>query len=350
MSVGMTAKAASLFFSANFQYNMFRSKIIGTGSYVPDKIVTNFDLEMMVDTSDAWIRERTGIKERRIAHDDVPVSHLAFGAAERALKDAMVDPMDIDLIVLGTVTPDMPMPSTACIVQHKLGAYKAVAFDVAAACSGFLYALAIGDQFIRSGMYKKVLVIGADMFSKVVDWTNRDTCILFSDGAGAMLLQATDEHDEEHVVKSVHLFSDGSQGDKLYIPGGGSLNPSSHDTLHQGMHYVHMKGNELFKLAVKAMVDASHVALEHNGLTVNDVSLVVPHQANIRIMEAIAKKLRLPMEKVMVTIDYYGNSSAATVPTAFDKARHVGKIQDGDTVLAVAFGAGLTWASTLIKW
>ncbi len=328
---------------------MFRSKIIGTGAYVPEKIVTNFDLEMMVDTSDEWIRERTGIKERRIA-EDVPVSHLAFGAAERALKDAMVDPLEIDLIVLGTVTPDMPMPSTACIVQHKLGAHNAVAFDVAAACSGFLYALAIGDQFIRSGMYKNVLVIGADMFSKVVDWTNRDTCVLFSDGAGAMLLQATDEQDEERVVKSIHLFSDGRQSDKLYIPGGGSLNPASHDTLHEGMHYVRMKGNELFKLAVKAMVDASHVALEHNGLTVKDLDLVVPHQANIRIMEAIAKKLNLPMEKVMVTIDYYGNSSAATVPTAFDKARRVGKIQEGSTVLAVAFGAGLTWASTLIKW
>ena len=184
----MTVKAAFLDLSANFHYDMFRSKIIGTGSYLPDKVVTNFDLEQMVDTSDEWIRERTGIKERRIAHDDVPVSHLAFGAAERALKDAMLDPMELDLIVLGTVTPDMPMPSTACIVQHKLGAYKAVAFDVAAACSGFLYALAVGDQFIRSGMYKKVLVIGADMFSKVVDWTNRDTCILFSDGAGAMVL------------------------------------------------------------------------------------------------------------------------------------------------------------------
>lgn len=329
---------------------MFRSKIIGTGAYVPDKVVTNFDLETMVDTSDKWIRERTGIKERRIAHEDMPVSHLAFGAAERALKDAMVDPLDIDLIVLGTVTPDMPMPSTACIVQHKLGAYNAVAFDVSAACSGFLYALTIGDNFIRSGTYKKVLVIGADMFSKVVDWTNRETCILFSDGAGAMLLEATDREDERRVVKSTHLFSDGRQGDTLYIPGGGSLNPASHDTLHQGMHYVRMRGNELFKLAVKAMVDASKVALEHNNLRVDDLDLVIPHQANIRIMEAIAKKLKVPMDKVMVTIDYYGNSSAATVPTAFDKAVRTGKIMEGNTVLAVAFGAGLTWGSTLIQW
>lgn len=330
--------------------DMFRSKIIGTGAYVPERIVTNSDLEAIVDTSDTWIRERTGIKERRIAHESVPVSHLAFGAAERALKDGMVDPLEVDLIVLGTVTPDMPMPSTACIVQHKLGAVNAVAFDVSAACSGFLYALSIGDQFIRSGMFKKVLVIGADMFSKVVDWTNRDTCILFSDGAGAMLLQATDSEDEERVVKSTHLFSDGREGDKLYIPGGGSLNPASHDTLHEGMHYVRMRGNELFKIAVKAMVDASKVALEHNNLTVKDLDLVVPHQANIRIMEAIAKKLRFPMEKVMVTIDYYGNSSAATVPTAFDKARRVGKLMEGDTVLAVAFGAGVTWASALIQW
>lgn len=329
---------------------MFRSKIIGTGAYVPDKVVTNSDLEMIVDTSDSWIRERTGIKERRIAHEGVPVSHLAFGAAERALKDAMVDPLEVDLIVLGTVTPDMPMPSTACIVQQKLGANRAVAFDVSAACSGFLYALSIGDQFIRSGTYKRVLVIGADMFSRVVDWTNRDTCILFSDGAGAMLLEATDPSDERQVVKSTHLFSDGRQGDKLYIPGGGSLNPASHDTLHEGMHYIKMKGNELFKLAVRAMVAASKVALKHNGLSAEDLDLVVPHQANIRIMEAIAKKLKFPMEKVMVTIDYYGNSSAATVPIAFDKAKYVGKIQEGDTVLAVAFGAGLTWGSALIQW
>jgi 3-oxoacyl-[acyl-carrier-protein] synthase-3 len=332
-----------------FQRNMFRSKIIGTGAYVPDRIITNSELETIVDTSDRWIRERTGIKERRIAHEGVPVSHLALGAAERALKDAMIDPLEIDLIILGTVTPDMPMPSTACIVQQKLGAERAVAFDVSAACSGFLYALTIGDQFIRSGMHKRVLVIGADMFSKVVDWSNRDTCILFSDGAGAMLLEATTS-DEERIVKSTHIFSDGRQGDKLYIPGGGSLNPASHDTLYEGMHYIRMRGNELFKIAVKAMVDASKKALKHNDLTVEDIDLVIPHQANIRIMEAIAKKLKIPMEKVMVTIDYYGNSSAATVPTAFDKARRIGKLQEGDTVLAVAFGAGVTWASALIQW
>jgi 3-oxoacyl-[acyl-carrier-protein] synthase-3 len=329
---------------------MIRSKIIGTGSYVPERVVTNSDLEAIVDTNDQWIRERTGIKERRIAHESVPVSHLAFGAAERALKDAMVDPLEVDLIVMGTVTPDMPMPSTACIVQHKLGAERAAAFDISAACSGFLYALSIGDQFVKSGMYKKVLVIGADMFSKVVDWSNRDTCILFSDGAGAMLLEATSSEDERRVVKSTHLYSDGTQGDKLYIPGGGTLNPTSHDTLYEGMHYIRMRGNELFKLAVRSMVDASKQALKHNGLSVNDIDLVVPHQANIRIMESIAKKLKVPMEKVMVTIDYYGNSSAATVPTAFDKAKRTGKLQDGDTVLGVAFGAGLTWASTLIQW
>lgn len=312
--------------------------------------MTNLELESIVETSDQWIQERTGIKERRIALDGIPVSHLAFGAAERALKDAMIDPLDLDMIVLGTVTPDMPMPSTACIVQHKLGAARAVAFDVSAACSGFLYALSIGDQFIRSGMYRRVLVIGADMFSKFVDWSNRDTCVLFSDGAGAMLLEATTSKDDSRIVKSTHLFSDGSQGDKLFIPGGGSLNPASHETLYDGLHYVKMRGNELFKIAVKAMVDACHVALEHNNLTVQDIDLVVPHQANIRIMEAIAKKLNIPMEKVMVTIDYYGNSSAATVPTAFDKARRVGKLQEGDTVLAVAFGAGVTWASSIIQW
>jgi 3-oxoacyl-[acyl-carrier-protein] synthase-3 len=302
-----------------------------------------------VNTNDRWIRERTGIKERRIAHENVPVSHLAFGAAERALKDAMVDPLEIDLIIMGTVTPDMPMPSTACIVQQKLGAERAAAFDVSAACSGFLYALAIGDQFVRSGQYKRVLVIGADMFSKVVDWSNRETCILFSDGAGAMLLEATTS-DEHRIVKSTHLFSDGRHGDKLFIPGGGSLNPASHNTLHEGMHYIRMRGNEVFKIAVKAMVDAGKIALKHNGLTAQDIDLVVPHQANIRIMEAIAKKLRIPMEKVMVTLDYYGNSSAATVPTAFDKARKTGRLQEGDTVLAVAFGAGFTWASTIIQW
>jgi 3-oxoacyl-[acyl-carrier-protein] synthase-3 len=328
---------------------MIWSKIIGTGAYVPERIVTNADLEKIVDTSDKWIRERTGIKERRIAHEDVPVSHLAFGAAERALKDAMVDPLDIDLIILGTVTPDMPMPSTACIVQQKLGAERSAAFDVSAACSGFLYALSIGDQFIRSGMYKRVLIIGADMFSKVVDWSHRDTCILFSDGAGAMLLEGTTS-DKHRIVKSTHLFSDGRHGDKLYIPGGGTLNPASHDTVHEGMHYVRMRGNELFKIAVAAMVDASQAALAHNGLTVEDIDLVIPHQANIRIMEAIAKKLNIPMEKVMVTIDYYGNSSAATVPTAFDKARKIGRVREGDTILAVTFGAGVTWSSAIIQW
>jgi 3-oxoacyl-[acyl-carrier-protein] synthase-3 len=328
---------------------MLKSKIIGTGAYVPDRVMTNIELESMVDTSDTWIRERTGIKERRIANDGIPVSHLAFGAAERAVKDAMLDPLDIDLIILGTVTPDMPMPSTGCLVQKKLGATRAAAFDVSAACSGFLYALSIGDQFIRSGMHKRVLVIGADMFSRVVDWSDRETCILFSDGAGAMLLEATNG-DERRTVQSTHLFSDGNHGDKLYIPGGGSLNPASHDTLHGGMHYVRMRGNELFKIAVKAMVHASKEALKHNNLSAEDIDLVIPHQANIRIMEAIAKKLRIPMEKVMVTIDYYGNSSAATVPTAFDKARRSGKLQEGDTVLAVAFGAGVTWASTVIQW
>ena len=328
---------------------MLRSKIIGTGAYVPDKIITNSDLERIVETSDSWIRERTGIKERRIAPTDVPVSHLAFGAAERALKDAMVDPLDIDLIITGTVTPDMQMPATACLVQQKLGAERAAAFDISAACSGFLYALSIGDQFIRSGMYQRVLVIGADTFSKIVDWSNRDTCILFSDGAGAMLLEATTS-EKHRIVKSTHLFSDGRHGDKLFVPGGGSLNPASHETLHEGMHYVKMRGNELFKIAVKAMVDAAEAALQHNGLTVADIDLVVPHQANLRMMEAIAKKLSIPMEKVMVTVDYYGNSSAATVPTAFDKALRTGRIQEGDTVLAVAFGAGVTWASTLIQW
>ncbi len=329
---------------------MIRSKILGTGAYVPERIVKNSDLEAIVDTSDHWIRERTGIKERRIAHEGQPVSHLAFGAAERALKDAMVDALEVDLIIMGTVTPDMPMPSTSCLVQQKLGADKAAAFDISAACSGFMYALSIGDQFIKSGMYKKVLVVGADMFSKVVDWSNRDTCILFSDGAGAMLLGATSETDERHVIKSTHLFSDGKQSDKLYIPGGGTLNPTSHDTLYEGMHYVRMRGNELFKVAVKAMVDAGRQALKQNNLTVDDLDLVVPHQANIRIMESIAKKLKVPMEKVMVTLDYYGNSSAATVPTAFDKARKTGRIQDGDTILTVAFGAGLTWASSIIQW
>lgn len=328
---------------------MRRSKIIGTGACVPERVITNTDLETIVDTSDNWIQERTGIKERRIAQDDVPVSHLAFGAAEQALKDAMVDPLEVDLIITGTVTPDMPMPSTACLVQQKLGADRAAAFDVSAACSGFLYALSIGDQFIRSGMYKRILVIGADMFSKVVDWSNRETCILFSDGAGAMLLEATDS-DDRQVVLSTHIFSDGRHGDKLFIPGGGSLNPASHATLHEGMHYIRMRGNDLFKIAVKAMVNASKTALKHNGLSVDDLDLVVPHQANIRIMEGIAKKLRIPMQKVMVTIDYYGNSSAATVPTAFDKARKTGRLHEGDTVLAVAFGAGVTWASTIIQW
>jgi len=326
---------------------MIRTRVLGTGSYAPDKVLTNLDLEKMVDTSDDWIQERTGIKERRIAENGTATSDLAMEAAKRALDAAGVTPAEIDLILVATVTPDMLFPATACIVQDKLGAKKALAFDISAACSGFIFALANADAFIRCGTYKKVLVIGAETLSKITDWTDRNTCVLFGDGAGAVVVGPDDSG---RGLLSTHLHTDGSMGDLLYMPGGGSRHPATHWSLDERMHFIKMRGNETFKIAVRALEEVVMEALHHNGLTSDDIDLLVPHQANLRIIQATAKRLNMPMEKVVVTVHKYGNTSAASVPMALDEAVRDGRVKDGGLVLLEAFGGGLSWASALIRW
>jgi 3-oxoacyl-[acyl-carrier-protein] synthase-3 len=327
---------------------MTRAAVLGTGSFAPKKVLTNQELEKMVETSDEWIVERTGIQERHIADNGVTSSDLAVEAAKRALKAARVKPAELDLILVATVTPDMLFPATACILQNKLKARGAVAFDVSAACSGFIFALASADAFIRSGIYKKVLVVGAETLSKITDWSDRNTCVLFGDGAGAVVLGPAE--DGASGIMSTHLHTDGSQGDLLYMPGGGSLNPATQWSVESRMHFIKMRGNETFKIAVRALEDVVMEALEHNKLTPKDLDMVVPHQANLRIIQATAKRLGVPMEKVVVTINKYGNTSAASIPMALDEAVRDGRIKKGSMVLLEAFGGGLSWASALIKW
>lgn len=324
-----------------------RSRIIGTGSYLPLRVLSNKDLEKMVDTSDAWIVERTGISERRIASEDEAASDLACYAAEKALNDGDVKPSDIDFIIVATVTPDMLFPSTACLVQSRLGAKRAFAFDLSAACSGFIYALSVADQYIKSGMYQTGLVIGSDVFSKVTDWTDRNTCVLFGDGAGAVILKA--DTGDKGIVSS-HLYSDGTSWDMLYVPGGGSRIPPGEDMINNRQQFVKMRGNETFKVAVNTMCASINDALKSNGLTANDIKLFIPHQANLRIIQAIGKKLNVPMERFMINLDRYGNTSAASIPIALDEAVKEGRIEEGDNILLEAFGGGLTWGAVLIKW
>lgn len=326
---------------------MTRTRVLGTGAYAPDKVLTNRDLEKIVETSNEWIVERTGIEKRRIADNGTASSDLAVKAARRALREAKVPVSDIDLILVATVTPDMLFPATACIVQHKLGAKRAAAFDVSAACSGFIFALATADSFIRGGTYKKVLVIGAETLSKITDWTDRNTCVLFGDGAGAVVLGPCEDG---RGILSTHLHNDGSMGELLYIPGGGSRTPASAWSVESRMHYIKMKGNETYKIAVRALEEVVMEALNHNGMTPEDIDVLVPHQANLRIIQATAKRLGLPMEKVAVTIQKYGNTSAASIPMALNDAVETGLIKPGSNVLLEAFGGGLSWASALIKW
>jgi len=326
---------------------LLRAKIIATGSYVPKHVLTNFDLEKMVDTSDEWIRERSGIRERRIADEKEAASDLACEAAKAAFKRADIKPKDIELIIVATVTGDMPTPATACHLQHKLGIKKAAAFDVNAACSGFLYGLSITDSFIKSGAYKKILIVGAEVLSRVTDWEDRTTCVLFGDGAGAVILKATDE---DRGIVSTHIRSNGALWELLNMPGGGSRNPASKESLKKKMHYLRMKGNETFKIAVRTLENLVARTLEENKLKPSQLSLLIPHQANLRIIQATAERLNIPMEKVFVNIDKYGNTSAASIPIALDEAVRQGRVRDGDYVLLEAFGGGLTWASVLIKW
>ena len=326
---------------------MIRSKIISTGSYLPERILTNFDLEKIVDTSDEWITERTGIKERRIASENQAASDLAYEASRSALEKASLKAEDIDLLIAATVTGDMPFPSTACIIQHRLGAKNAAAFDINAACSGFLYGLYVADSFVRSGMHKRVLIIGAEVLSKITDWEDRTTCVLFGDGAGAAIVEPTEE---ERGIISMHINSDGSMWDLLHIPGGGSRYPVSKDSLDKRLHYIKMKGNETFKVAVRTLEDLVLRILKDNKLDPSQLSLLIPHQANLRIIQATADRLGLPMDKVLINLDKYGNTSAASIPIALDEAVMTGRIKDGDYILLEAFGGGLTWASALIKW
>lgn len=326
---------------------MTRTKIVSTGSYLPEKVLTNFDLERMVETSDQWITERTGIKERRIANENQAASDLAHEASKIALDRASLKAEDIDLIITATVTGDMPFPSTACILQDKLGAKKAAAFDINAACSGFLYGLYVADSFIRSGMHKKILVVGTEVLSKITDWEDRTTCILFGDGAGAVIVEPTIE---DRGILSMSVNSDGSMWDLLHLPAGGSKIPASRESVDNKLHFIKMRGNETFKFAVRALEDLVIRILEENKLDPSQLSLLIPHQANLRIIQATADRLGLPMEKVLINIDKYGNTSASSIPIALDEALTTGRVKEGDYILLEAFGGGLTWASALLKW
>lgn len=321
--------------------------IIGIGSYVPEKIVTNKDLEKIVETSDEWIVSRTGIKQRHVVEPGVATSDLATYAAEKALLDAGVTADEIDLIIVATATPDMLFPSTACLVQDKIKASKAAAFDLSAGCSGFAYGLVTGSQFIKAGLYKKVLVIGAETLSTILDWSDRNTCVLFGDGAGAVVLG---EVPAGYGILGVDLGADGSGGELLKLPAGGSRIPTTNESINQRLHYLQMSGNDVFKFAVKVMGEAAVKALDNSGLSHTDVDCLIPHQANIRIIQSAAKRLKLPMEKVIVNVDKYGNTSAASIPLAMDEAIKNDKLKNGDIIVLVGFGAGLTWASCVIKW
>lgn len=327
---------------------MLRTRIAGTGSAVPDTILTNHDLEQMVDTNDEWITSRTGIKERRIAAPDEYTSTFAVKAARDALAMADCPAEQLDLILVATVTPDFPFPATACIVQHELGAKKAAAFDLTAACSGFIYGLSIADAYIRIGLARKVLVIGAEILTRIVDFSDRNTCILFGDGAGAALLEATEG---ESGLLSTHIYSNGTHWQLLYQPGVGTRHPATDPkTLEDQLYYLRMEGNEVFKHAVRAMGDAAAAALEANGCSPDQVTLLIPHQANRRIIEATGKRVGIPEERIFVNLHKYGNTSAASIPIALDEANRSGRIKQGDLILLDAFGGGFTYGSALLRW
>jgi 3-oxoacyl-[acyl-carrier-protein] synthase-3 len=314
---------------------------------VPEKVLTNHDLEQMVDTNDEWIVTRTGIKERRVTSNGQASSDLATNAAKKALEMAGVAPGELDAIIVGTVTPDMFFPSVGCLVQDALGAKNALAFDISAGCSGFIYSLSVADSFITNGKYEKVLVLGTENLSKVTDYQDRGTCVLLGDGSGAVVLVADEG---ERGILSTHLHSDGSYKDLLFQPGGGSAVPPTYESIDNRLHYLKMDGNKLFKIAVKSLEDTVVEALAHNNIEDSEIDLLIPHQANLRIIQAIAKRLNLPDEKVFVNIHKYGNTSSASIPIALDEANRSGKIKEGDLLILNAFGAGLTWGAALVRW
>ena len=320
--------------------------IIGVGEYLPEKILTNLQLEKMVDTSDEWITTRTGIKERHLAAPGQAASDLAIKAAQQALANAKLKAEDLELIVLATITGDMPFPSTASIVQDKIGAKKAACFDLSAACAGFVYALSAAQQFIACGTYKNALVIGVEVLSSVTDWQDRNTCVLFGDGAGAVVLSEVDKGG----IISTYLGCDGSKVGILNLPAGGSRNPATLETVRNRQHFLKMSGNELFKIAVNTMTKAAEVVLQQAGMTFADIDLIIPHQANARIIMAVAKKLGIPEERVYLNIERCGNMSSASTVTALCEAVQEGRVKKGDTILLDAFGAGLVWGACIIEW
>lgn len=321
--------------------------ITGVGAYVPERILTNADLEKIVDTTDEWITTRTGIRERRIAADNEATSDMATKAAIQAMASAGITAEAIDLIIVATITPDMLFPSVACLVQHKIGARRAAAFDLEAACSGFIYDLEVGQQFIMSHTYDTVLVIGAEKLSSIIDWTDRNTCVLFGDGAGAAILQ---NRPQSHGLLTACMGSDGSKADLLCMPGGGSRIPASPDSVSSRLHYLRMDGRETYKNAVVAMYTAAQEALRRCELSVEQISCIIPHQANRRIIEAVAERLGTDLEKVYMNVDRFGNTSAASVAIALDEAVRTGRIRRGDLLLLLVFGAGLTWGAAVIEW
>ncbi len=329
------------------RYLLINAGIAGIGASVPDRVLTNHDLEKMVETSDEWIQSRTGIRERRVASGDEATSDLALRAAREAMAEAGIEGSDIDLIIVATVTPDHLFPSTACILQRELGAVKAAAFDIEAACSGFIYALSVGSQFIETGTYETVLVVGAETLSKITDFTDRTTCILFGDGAGAAVLKPVGEGEG---ILATHLGADGTGGDLLIQPAGGSRIPATLKSVEERQHFTRMNGREVFKFAVRIMEEAALAVLDQADLSKEDVDFFVPHQANLRILEAAAKRIDLQDGQYIVNLDRYGNMSSASVPVALYEAVRGGQIQSGDTVLLVAFGGGLTWASSVLRW
>jgi 3-oxoacyl-[acyl-carrier-protein] synthase-3 len=332
---------------ARFNFQGRTCSITGVGSYVPAKILTNADLEKMVDTSDEWIITRTGIKSRRQAAKDEFTSDLAAHAAQRAMKKAGITAEQIDLIIVATITPDMPFPATACIVQQKIGAGRAAAFDLEAACSGFIYGLEVGQQFIMSRTYDTVLVIGAEKLSSIVDWEDRNTCVLFGDGAGAAVLQS---RPNSHGLLTAVMGADGSKGNLIHMPGGGSQCPASAASVGARLHFLRMEGKETFKNAVQAMLTAAREALRRCELDITKIKCVIPHQANQRIIDAVGERLGATPEQLFVNLDRYGNTSAASVAIALDEAVSSGKIQRGDLILLIVFGAGLTWGAAVIEW
>ncbi len=325
-----------------------RAHIIGTGSYVPEKVVTNRDLEKLVETTDEWIQERTGIRERRMAAPGENTSDMALKAAVRALEMASTRADELDLVIVGTVTPDMPMPACAAFLAHKLGATKAFAFDLSAACAGSLFGLSVASQFIETGKAKRVLVVGVELLTRIVDWKDRNTCVLFGDAAGAMVLGPS--KDDARGIISTHLHTDGAQTGILCIPGGGSKTPVSHEMVDQRLQYVSMNGRDVYKFAVRALSEAIGEAFAANNLTADHITHVVAHQANVRIIDAVLERVKLPKEKAFLNIDKYGNTSSASLPMTLDEANRSGRLAPNDTILMMAIGAGMSWGSAIVRW